>query len=149
MYEVCKYKLFVKKEENFKFNDSIIKKPENAVKIFNHEKGLNMKNKPQEIFGMITLGMKKNIMGIMEISRGSLDSTIIHPRDIFQRAYLHNAAGIILGHNHPSGFPEPSEIDIKITEEIIEVSEILKIDVFDHIIIGDDSFYSMKAQEDI
>jgi len=75
---------------------------------------------------------------------GTLNASLIHPREIFQEALLHNAASVILVHNHPSGDPEPSEDDIEITKRIQEAGKIMGIDVLDHIIIAKKQVYSFK-----
>ncbi len=77
---------------------------------------------------------------------GSLDTNIIHPREIFKIALTESAAAIILVHNHPSGDPTPSHEDIEITKQIIKAGEIIGIQVLDHIIIGDNKYISLKEK---
>jgi DNA repair protein RadC len=98
----------------------------------------------QEVFGILILNTKNKIVAAHEISRGTLNSSIVHPREVFKPAVLHNAAGIICFHNHPSGDTEPSKEDIKITERLVEAGEIMGIMIVDHIIIGDDEYTSLK-----
>lgn len=78
------------------------------------------------------------------ISTGTLNANLVHPREVFEPAVQNLAAGIILVHNHPSGDPEPSEEDKKITKQLIEAGKILGIEVLDHIIIGQENFTSLK-----
>ena len=92
----------------------------------------------QEVFGIIVLDTKNKIIAIHEIFRGSLSQCIVHSREIFKVALLHNAAHIILFHNHPSGNPMASQEDIEITKKMIECGIILGIKVLDHIIVGED-----------
>jgi DNA repair protein RadC len=83
------------------------------------------------------------------VTSGGLSSSIVHPREVFQRAILQGAAAIILCHNHPSGSTEPSQDDIKVTNKLVQAGKIVGIEVLDHIIIGDSSFRSMKQHDDI
>jgi len=76
------------------------------------------------------------------ISKGTIDKTLIHPREIFKEAIKHSASKIILIHNHPSGNPEPSKEDIEITKKIIESGKMVDIKVLDHVIIGNGSYWS-------
>ncbi|MFA4915760.1 MAG: DNA repair protein RadC [Syntrophales bacterium] len=78
------------------------------------------------------------------IAIGSLNSSFAHPREVFHPAVEHHAAAIILIHNHPSGDPSPSKDDIKLTERLLEVSKILSIDLLDHLIIGNEKYFSLK-----
>jgi DNA repair protein RadC len=73
---------------------------------------------------------------VEEISQGTLDTLLVHPREVFRAAIVGNAASILLLHNHPSGDPTPSEADIKVTRDLIRAGQLLKISVVDHIIIG-------------
>ena len=95
---------------------------------------------------MLALDTKNKVIGIFEISRGSLNASIIHPRDIFQRAILVNAASVILVHNHPSGDPTPSPEDIALTKKLVEAGRVMDITVLDHVIVGEERFVSLKEQ---
>lgn len=100
----------------------------------------------EENLWLITLDTKNNITGIFTVSTGSLNSSIVHPREIFKRAVLQNAASIIICHNHPSGNPAPSQEDINITKRIYDAGKILGIELLDHIIIGDNKYTSLKEK---
>ena len=89
---------------------------------------------------------KNKIVAAHEVSRGTLNTSMVHPREVFKPAVLHNAAAIICFHNHPSGDPEPSREDIEITERLKNAGEILGIPVYDHIIVGDDRCVSLKER---
>jgi DNA repair protein RadC len=89
-----------------------------------------------EAFQVLLLNTRKKLIRIEEISEGTLDTLLVHPREVFRAAISANAAGIILVHNHPSGDPTPSEADIKVTRDLIRAGQLLKIDVVDHVIIG-------------
>lgn len=100
----------------------------------------------EEHFYCLLLNTKNKVNGINEVSVGSLNATIVHPREIFKAAILSNAAAVILCHNHPSGDPTPSPEDISITRKIIEAGKLLDIPVLDHVIIGDGKYVSMKEK---
>lgn len=79
------------------------------------------------------------------ISVGTLNESLIHPREVFEEAIKHNAAGIILAHNHPSGDTKPSEADIEITKKLIHAGKILDIKIIDHVIVGNDSWSKIEV----
>lgn len=102
---------------------------------------------PHEIFGILTLSTKNQIIGVHIVHVGTLNSSIVHPRSVYQHAILNNAASIIAFHNHPSGDPTPSREDIEVTRRLVEGGKILGIEVLDHIIEGFDGRYvSMKEK---
>lgn len=80
------------------------------------------------------------------VSRGSLNASIVHPREVFRPAILGSAASVILVHNHPSGDPEPSEEDLSITRRLAQVGELLGIPVLDHVVVGKRGFVSLRAR---
>ena len=98
----------------------------------------------REIFAVICLNMKNRINFIHIVSIGTLQSSLIHPREVFKAAVLSNSASIVLLHNHPSGNLEPSNEDIAVTKRLIEAGEILDIKVLDHVIVADNEFKSMQ-----
>lgn len=100
----------------------------------------------KEVFKIVLLDTKNNIISINNVSVGCLDSTIVHPREVFLDAIKNSSAAIILVHNHPSGEVEPSKDDINITNRIIECGKIIGIKVLDHIIIGDGNYLSFKEK---
>lgn len=99
----------------------------------------------REYLVVICLDTKHQPTAINCCHIGSINSSISHPREIFKAAILSNAASIMVGHNHPSGNPEPSEADLVMTARLTEAGELLGINVLDHIILGDDDFVSLKA----
>lgn len=101
----------------------------------------------KEMFEVLLLDTKGNIISSENISIGDLCSSVVHPRETFKSAIKKSAAAIIFVHNHPSGDPTPSNEDISITKRLIEAGNILGISVLDHIIIGDGVFVSMKASD--
>ena len=92
------------------------------------------------------LNVKNHIIAWETISIGSLDASVVHPREVFKPAIIKGAASIILVHNHPSGDPTPSKEDLEVTARMVQVGKIMNISVLDHIIIGGDSFVSMKEK---
>ena len=106
----------------------------------------SVEEEAQEVFGVLILNTKFKIVAVHEISRGTLNASIVHPREVFKPAILHNAAAIICFHNHPSGDPEPSKEDIKITKRLVEAGRIMGIEVLDHIVVGDDGYTSLRER---
>ncbi len=100
----------------------------------------------QEHFRIMTLNTKKEINFIREISKGTINMTIVHSREVFRAAISDNAHSIILLHNHPTGDPSPSKEDIKLTKNLLEASKIIGIDILDHIIIGDNKYFSFLEE---
>lgn len=100
----------------------------------------------KEYFKIAILDTKNQIITIENISIGNLNSSIVHPREVFNMAIKRSANSIILVHNHPSGDPTPSSEDINITNRLIEAGNILGIKVLDHIIIGDNKYISFKER---
>ena len=105
-----------------------------------------MSSLKKEHFKGIYLDSRKRIIEEETIFIGNLNSSVVHPREVFQVALAEGAAALILLHNHPSGDPTPSEEDIKVTEELVECGKILGIEVLDHIIIGNRSYVSLKEK---
>lgn len=106
----------------------------------------DMRYLDREIFKAILLNIKNQVLAVETISVGTLDCSIVHPRELFKAAIRKSSAGIILLHNHPSGDPTPSREDIEITKRFYQGGEILGISVLDHVIIGDNKFISLKAK---
>jgi len=98
----------------------------------------------QERFILLCLDIKNKLVNYSMISQGSLTSSIVHPREVLKPAILSNAASVIFVHNHPSGDPEPSVDDIEITKRLTKAFEICGISVLDHIIIGQNEYYSFR-----
>ncbi|MBC7088394.1 MAG: DNA repair protein RadC [Tissierellales bacterium] len=105
-----------------------------------------MKFLTKEYFNIVLLDTKNQIISIENISVGSLNSSIVHPREVFKEALKKSSNSIILAHNHPSGDTTPSNEDIAITNRLIQSGEILGIKVIDHIIIGNENYLSMKEK---
>ncbi len=100
----------------------------------------------REHFRIMHLSTRNNVLGVSPVSVGSLNSSIVHPRECFKEAIRRNANTIILLHNHPSGDPAPSREDLDITKRLAEGGKILGIEILDHVIIGDKRYVSLKEQ---
>jgi len=103
-----------------------------------------LKGKKREHFLVILLDTRNQLIKVSEISVGSLDTSIVHPREVFKEAITASAASVIFVHNHPSGDPQASEDDIELTKRLSTAGEIIGIDVLDHIIIGGKNYLSLK-----
>ena len=103
----------------------------------------------QEVFYVVYLEAKNMIIKSKELFKGTLNTSLVHPREIFKEAYLSSAVSVILVHNHPSGSVVPSSADYKLTKRIIEAGDLLGIKVVDHIVVSRKSYYSFYENGDI
>ena len=101
-------------------------------------------NRPVEQFGVVLLDTKHRVMRTTVVTVGTLDASIVHPREIFREAAAAGAAAIVVFHNHPSGDPEPSDEDVRLTHRLIAAGVLMGIDVIDHVILGNVRYCSMK-----
>jgi DNA repair protein RadC len=99
---------------------------------------LREENRAYEVenFQVVLLNTRRKLIRVEKISQGTLDTILVHPREVFKCAIAANAAAVVLAHNHPSGDPTPSEADIKVTRDLIRAGQLLKIEVLDHVILG-------------
>lgn len=140
VYEVLRIKQ-VGRKKKWKFeHDYEIRNPETVARIAQHYIG----DEDREVFFVMCLNTKNKINAIHRAHVGSINATVVHPREIFKCAVLNNAFSIIVFHNHPSGNPAPSREDIEFTKRLVECGEILGIEVLDHIIVGDYNYASLK-----
>ena len=121
-----------KMAEELQRESPVLDNPENAVRLL-REKNL-VKN--VETLQVLLLNTRRKLIRVAEITDGTLDTILVHPREVFKAAIAANAAAVVLAHNHPSGDPTPSEADIKVTRDLIRAGQLLKIDVLDHVILG-------------
>jgi DNA repair protein RadC len=89
-----------------------------------------------ENFQVVLVNTRRKLIRVEQVSQGTLDTLLVHPREVFKAAIAASAAAIVIVHNHPSGDPTPSEADIKVTRDLIRAGQLLKIDVLDHVILG-------------
>jgi len=125
-----------KKEEKF-----VVRSPKDAARYFN-----DLEHQNQEFFDVIFLNVKNVVIGRKNIFKGSLNSSIVHPREIFKEAVRLSAASIICSHNHPSGDPSPSPEDLEVTKRLVEAGKIVGIEIIDHVIIGHGKHVSLKEK---
>jgi DNA repair protein RadC len=105
-----------------------------------------MRDLRKEVFKVFLLNRANRMIKEVFISEGTLDASIVHPRDVFREALLEPAAGIILVHNHPSGNPNPSEEDLRVTQQLVEAGRFLGIKVYDHMIVAGESYRSLADE---
>jgi DNA repair protein RadC len=105
-----------------------------------------MRDLRKEVFKVLLLNRANRLIKEVTISEGTLDASIVHPRDVFREALLETAAGIILIHNHPSGNSSPSEEDLRITKQLVEAGRLLGIKVYDHIIMAGEDYRSLADE---
>ncbi|WP_026569810.1 MULTISPECIES: DNA repair protein RadC [Sediminibacillus] len=120
----------------------VIRSPEDGADYIMEE----MRNLNQEHFVVIFLNTKNQILHRQTIFIGSLNASIVHPREVFREAVKRSAASIICAHNHPSGDPSPSQEDIHVTKRLSECGKMIGIELLDHIVIGDRKFVSLKEK---
>lgn len=122
-----------------------IASPENVYDLLKHE----LTDLKQEVLMVVFLDLKMNLIAKQIVFKGSLNQSLVHPREVFKYAVKHSAFQIILVHNHPSGDPTPSPQDIEITRIFEAAGDLLQIKVVDHIIIGRNTFLSIKDYNQI
>lgn len=142
---MTKYRLELVKEESHKYEvETRISCPKDIYEVLT--KVCRIQCNAEEVFILITLNIKNIVTGYFEVHRGTINTSLVHPREVFKRALLNNASDIMVAHNHPSGDPNPSKEDIQITERLKEAGNLLGINLLDHIIVGDDKYISLKEK---
>lgn len=134
--------LKIKQKETIK-----IQKPMDTIPLLKEFYNLNKISKFQEIFSVITLDASNNVISVSFVTMGTLNNSIVHPREIFAKAISDHARAIIISHNHPSGNPNPSEEDIATTKSLILASYIIGIELLDHIIITTTQYFSFLEHQ--
>lgn len=141
-YKIPEYKVMLVKDSNISSDKKTVTTPNDVVSTFeNYLTGID-----REHFCIALLDRKNNILGINTVSIGSINSSVVHPREVFKPAIIFGASSIILCHNHPSGDPYPSKEDRDVTKRLKEAGEIIGINVLDHVILGDNRYYSFTEQ---
>lgn len=121
---------------------AIVSSPEDVYRLLKPE----MENQKQEVLKRLCLNTKNRVIHIAAVHRGTLNATLIHPRDVFYGAIRHCAASIVIAHNHPGGDPSPSPEDVDATKQLAKTGKLIQIPLCDHVIIGNESYFSMKAE---
>ncbi|HBA53939.1 RadC family protein [Syntrophorhabdus aromaticivorans] len=136
------FELAIRQDLEGEMEDLDIRDPADVVKMVR----AGLRDKAKEHFKLVLLNTRNRVIGISTISIGTLNASLVHPREVFKEAVVRSAASVILVHNHPSNDLEPSEEDIRITRRMVEAGKIMGIEVLDHIIITRYQFVSLKAQ---
>lgn len=131
------------KESSLLYKERNIRSPKDAYTLMKHFLG----DLDREAFIVISLDVKNSPVSINICHVGSLNSSIVHPREVMKTAILSNAASIMVGHNHPSGNCTPSTEDIEVTKRLLEAGKIIGIELLDHIIVGNENFVSLKEKD--
>jgi len=134
-------------KEQTLYSDKPVGRPEDAAKVVADE----MATLDREVFCVLNLNTKGHVLHLNIVSMGTLNSSMVHPREVFKSVILANAASIILIHNHPSGDITPSPEDRQVTKQLAEAGEILGIRVLDHLVVGAQSgdMYSFAQEGDL
>jgi DNA repair protein RadC len=143
-YKIPEYKVMLVKDSNVPSDKKRIGSPSDVVGMFK----TYLDGADREHFCIAMLDRKGNLLGLNTVSIGSLNSSVVHPREVFKPAIVIGAASIILCHNHPSGDTSPSREDIDVTKKLVEGGKLLGIEILDHVIIGD-RYYSMAEHGQI
>jgi DNA repair protein RadC len=122
-----------------------IRGPDDVVAIV----GRRLRKEKREHFLVLLLNARHEVIGRETVSIGSLNASIVHPREVFKPAILESAASILLVHNHPSGDAEPSEEDLAITKRLVEAGELLGIQVLDHVILASRGVVSLRSRQQL
>jgi DNA repair protein RadC len=121
---------------------TVVKSPEDVL----HHMLPRMRDLTQELFFVMVLDAKNGVREVLEISRGTLNASLVHPREVFKAAIDHRAASIIVIHNHPSGNPDPSREDVEITAQLADAGRIVGIPLHDHLIVAGDRYTSFAER---
>lgn len=141
-YRVPHYKTQLVREATTHAEPENITSPRAVFNLFE-----SLQHEDRENFCALFLSTKNKPIGLNTISIGSLNASIVHPREVFKPALLASASAIILVHNHPSGDPNPSQEDLQVTRRLVEAGNILGVEVKDHVVIGDGCYCSFKEKD--
>ena len=121
-----------KMAEDLQRESPVLDNPEAIVQLLREQNLV----KNVETLQILLLNTRRRLIRVEPVTDGTIDTLLVHPREVFKAAIAANAAAVVLAHNHPSGDPTPSEADIKVTRDLIRAGQLLKIEVLDHVIIG-------------
>jgi len=139
VYEIVSIKQVIKKHKA-KHLLQPITSPEIAAAVARKEIG----NEDREVFLVIVLNTKNEIAAIHRCHVGSLNASVVHPREVFKAAILNNGSSIIVAHNHPSQNTTPSREDLEVTKRLVTVGQMIGIEVLDHLVVSENSYFSFK-----
>ena len=119
--------------------------PETAVQYWRQHVATTPHFNPEcECFVVLLLNTRRRVKGHHLVSIGTLDTILVHPREVFRVAVIASAAAVVLMHNHPTGDPTPSDADVKVTRDLVRAGQLLKIEVLDHVIVGNPDSKSLR-----
>jgi len=121
----------------------VLKSPDDVAAVVRSR----LKGKKKEHFLVLCMDTRNRLIHCRQVSVGSLDTSVVHPREVFKEAVSASAASVIFAHNHPSGDPEPSKEDLELTRRLVKAGEIVGIEVLDHIIVCDKVYLSLKSRD--
>ncbi|MED0665955.1 JAB domain-containing protein [Bacillus badius] len=130
------------REKSFLYPERTVRSPEDGYWLFKQFLG----ELDREYFVVMCLDTKNQPTAINICHIGSLNASLVHPREVMKAAILSNAASILVGHNHPSGVSDESREDVEVTRRLVEAGKIIGIDVIDHLVIGDGQYTSLKEK---
>jgi DNA repair protein RadC len=142
MYRIPKYRVQLVRESTHTAPTRVIASPADAYLVLRDF----MEEQDRELFVVLMLDTRHKVTGLNVVSIGSLNASLVHPREAFKPAILANAAALVLAHNHPSGDPEPSADDLALTARLKQAGELLGIAVLDHVVIGEGRYVSLREQ---
>jgi len=141
----CEYKLISLRDCPLPADMQMCDDPAKAADYWrSHVTGHPAYNPDAECFVVLLLNSRRRVTGHLLVSTGTLDTILVHPREVFRAAIVAAASAIIIMHNHPSGESQPSEADIKVTRDLIRAGQLLKIEVLDHVIVGNGQHTSLR-----
>jgi len=120
----------------------LVKTPEEVASVVKSR----LRGKMKEYFLVLSLDTRSQLIKVSEVSVGSLDTSVVHPREVFKEAISASASSVILVHNHPSGDPQPSEDDVMLTRRLVQAGQLVGIGVLDHVVMGEERFVSLKRE---
>jgi DNA repair protein RadC len=138
VHRVPKYKVQLVREGSVPFSKRLCATPREAADLFRAYIG----DSDREHLVAIFLDTQNRFLGLHTVSVGTLDYSVVHPREVFKAAILSNASSLVLAHNHPSGEAAPSEEDIRVTHQLLKIGELLDIPLMDHVIVGEVTYAS-------
>ena len=136
------FSLKMVREKSFLYPERTLRSPKDGYRLFTQFLG----ELDREYFVVMCLDTKNQPTAINICHIGSLNASLVHPREVMKAAILSNAASILIGHNHPSGVPDESREDVEVTKRLVETGKVIGIDVLDHLVIGDDQYVSLKEK---
>lgn len=138
------YRTIIVKEKEIEYGVDLLSMPYKVVSMLNEV--FKMESMAEEYCYLLCMNNNSRVIGIFEIGHGTVNTSIVSTRDVFMKALMVGAGGIVIAHNHPSGDPSPSEKDMLIFEKMKQASTLLNVELLDFIIVGRNQYLSFKEQ---